>query len=280
MARPADGLPLALQEAVLGESESMPEGSETVRGYEFNSGCDMNALMASFMQTGFQATNLALAIAEVRKMRAWRLSDEPVAPDEDEELRDPAARAKVRCTIFMGVTSNLISAGTRETIRWLVEHRKIDCLVTTGGGIEEDIMKCLAPHYMGDFELRGAELRKKGINRIGNLLVPNNNYCKFEDWMRPILDEMLREQKEDGRVWSPQTMIARLGEVIDDKGSVLYWAQRNGIPVYCPAITDGSIGDMIYFHSFKNPGLVLDIAQVRRHARPRQLGRTPPQCGA
>ena len=274
MARPADGLPLALQEAVLGESESMPEGSETVRGYDFNSGCDMNALMASFMQTGFQATNLALAIAEVRKMRAWRLSDEPVAPDEDEELRDPAARAKVRCTIFMGVTSNLISAGTRETIRWLVEHRKIDCLVTTGGGIEEDIMKCLAPHYMGDFELRGADLRKKGINRIGNLLVPNNNYCKFEDWMRPILDEMLREQKEDGRVWSPQTMIARLGEVIDDKGSVLYWAQRNGIPVYCPAITDGSIGDMIYFHSFKNPGLVLDIAQVRRHARPQQLGRT------
>ena len=153
MARPADGLPLALQEAVLGESESMPEGSETVRGHDFNSGCDMNAVMAAFMHTGFQATNLALAIAEVRKMRAWRLSDEPVAPDEDEELRDPAARAKVRCTIFMGVTSNLISAGTRETIRWLVEHRKIDCLVTTGGGIEEDIMKCLAPHYMGDFEL-------------------------------------------------------------------------------------------------------------------------------
>merc|ERR1719424_2243097 len=261
MARPADGLPLALQEAVLGESESMPEGSETVRGHDFNSGCDMNALMASFMHTGFQATNLALAIAEVRKMRAWRLSDEPVAPDEDEELRDPAARAKVRCTIFMGVTSNLISAGTRETIRWLVEHRKIDCLVTTGGGIEEDIMKCLAPHYMGDFELRGAELRKKGINRIGNLLVPNNNYCKFEDWMRPILDEMLREQKESGRVWYPQQMIARLGEVIDNRESILYWAQRNGIPVYCPAITDGSIGDMIYFHSFKNPGLVLDIAR-------------------
>ena len=261
MARPADGLPLALQEAVLGESESMPEGSETVRGHDFNSGCDMNALMASFMHTGFQATNLALAIAEVRKMRAWRLSDEPVAPDEDEELRDPAARAKVRCTIFMGVTSNLISAGTRETIRWLVEHRKIDCLVTTGGGIEEDIMKCLAPHYMGDFELRGADLRKKGINRIGNLLVPNNNYCKFEDWMRPILDEMLREQKEDGRIWCPQQMIARLGEVIDHKESILYWAHRNNIPVYCPAITDGSIGDMIYFHSFKNPGLILDIAQ-------------------
>lgn len=40
-----------------------------------------------------------------------------------------------------------------------------------------------------------------------------------------------------------------------------YWAWRNQIPVYCPAITDGSIGDMVYFHSYTNPGLVIDIAQ-------------------
>lgn len=32
---------------------------------------------------------------------------------------------------------------------------------------------------------------------------------------------------------------------------------QNDIPVFCPALTDGSIGDMMYFHSFKNPGLVL-----------------------
>jgi deoxyhypusine synthase len=34
---------------------------------------------------------------------------------------------------------------------------------------------------------------------------------------------------------------------------------QNDIPVFCPALTDGSIGDMIYFHSFRSPGLVLDI---------------------
>jgi deoxyhypusine synthase len=34
---------------------------------------------------------------------------------------------------------------------------------------------------------------------------------------------------------------------------------QNNIPVFCPALTDGSIGDMIYFHSFRSPGLVLDI---------------------
>jgi len=36
---------------------------------------------------------------------------------------------------------------------------------------------------------------------------------------------------------------------------------QNNIPVFCPALTDGSIGDMIYFHSFRSPGFVLDIVQ-------------------
>ena len=253
--------PAIAQSAVLGESEEMPEGSIPVKGYDFNGGVDLAALLDSYAQTGFQATAFGQAVAEVRRMRAWRLSDEPVAADEKEELRSAEARARVRCTVFLGCTSNLVSAGTRETIRWLLEHKKVDCLVTTAGGIEEDLMKCLAPHYLGDFGLKGAELRKKGINRIGNLLVPNRNYCQFEDWMTPLLDEMLAEQQSKGTVWSPRTMIWKLGEAIADESSICYWAARNKIPIFCPAITDGSIGDMIYFHSFKNPGLVVDIAQ-------------------
>lgn len=73
---------------------------------------------------------------------------------------------------------------------------QVDCLVTTAGGIEEDFIKCLGPTYMGDFSLLGRELRMKGINRIGNLLVPNTNYCLFEDWLTPILDTLLLEQRE------------------------------------------------------------------------------------
>jgi deoxyhypusine synthase len=36
---------------------------------------------------------------------------------------------------------------------------------------------------------------------------------------------------------------------------------QNNIPVFCPALTDGSLGDMLYFHSFRSPGLVVDIVQ-------------------
>ncbi len=255
-------LPAILQTAVLGESEAMPEGSVPVGGYDFNRGTDLNALLASFATTGFQATSFGQAVEEVNRMRAWRLSDVPVADDEDDDLKSPEARSKVRATIFLGCTSNLVSAGTRETIRWLLEHKKVDCLVTTAGGIEEDIIKCLAPHYMGDFALKGSELRAKGINRIGNLLVPNRNYCLFEDWFSPVLDAMLEEQlATPGFYWSPSKMIHKMGECINDKSSICYWAWKNDIPVFCPAITDGSIGDMIYFHSFNKEGFVVDIAQ-------------------
>ena len=63
----------------------------------------------------------------------------------------------------------------------------IDCIVTTTGGIEEDIMKCMAPHYIGDFALDGKNLRSKGLNRIGNLIVPNENYALLESWFLPIV---------------------------------------------------------------------------------------------
>jgi deoxyhypusine synthase len=41
---------------------------------------------------------------------------------------------------------------------------------------------------------------------------------------------------------------------------------QNNVPIYCPALTDGSLGDMIYFHSFRNPGLVIDIVQGNQFA--------------
>jgi deoxyhypusine synthase len=60
-------------------------------------------------------------------------------------------------------------------------------------------------------------------------------------------------------------VVARLGREIDNPDSVYYWADRNGIPVYCPALTDGSIGDMLYFFTYKSsPSLNIDIvADIR-----------------
>jgi len=56
-------------------------------------------------------------------------------------------------------------------------------------------------------------------------------------------------------------MVHRFGREIDNETSVCYWAYKNNVPLFCPAITDGSVGDMIYFHTYKRPGFIVDVAQ-------------------
>lgn len=41
----------------------------------------------------------------------------------------------------------------------------MDVIATTAGGIEEDLIKCLGPFYIGDFNLPGKDLFKKGLDR-------------------------------------------------------------------------------------------------------------------
>lgn len=188
------------------------------------------------------------------------------------DWRDPETNAKT--TIFLGYTSNLVSSGLRSVLRYLVEHKHVSAIVTTAGGIEEDLIKCLGPTYLSTFTANGAHLRDQGMNRIGNLVVPNANYGLFEDWVVPILDTLLAEQTasrerndDEELIWTPSTVIARLGKEINDESSILYWAYKNDIPIFCPALTDGSLGDMLHFHTFKTSPkrLVIDIVQdIRR----------------
>jgi len=253
------------KEAITQKSVEMPAGSVTVEGYDFNKGVNYEQLLASFARTGFQAMHFGQAVEQVRSMISLRKQPPPAKPYADEE-----SAPRNNCTIFLGYTSNMSSTGVRDVIRFLVQHKLVDVIVTTGGGIEEDFIKCMAPTYLGDFKLRGENLRKQGLNRIGNLIVPNKNYCMFEDWFTPILDKMLSEQNEAGVNWTPSKMIERMGLEINNEQSIYYWAARNRIPVFSPAITDGAIGDCVHFHSYGSPGLRIDIAEdihrINKHA--------------
>nr|AWH67716.1 deoxyhypusine synthase [Amsonia hubrichtii] len=256
-----DNLLDSVRSVVFKESETLEGTCRKIEGYDFNKGVDYRELLKSMVSTGFQASNLGDAIDVVNQMLDWKLSDESPSEGCCGEERNPTFRESVRCKVFLGFTSNLVSSGVRDTIRYLVQHHMVDVVVTTAGGVEEDLIKCLAPTYKGDFSLPGAALRSKGLNRIGNLLVPNENYCKFEDWIIPIFDKMLEEQSSENVLWTPSKVISRLGKEVNNESSYLYWAYKNKIPVFCPGLTDGSLGDMLYFHSFRNPGLVIDIVQ-------------------
>ncbi len=218
---------------VLRDSEELKDYTP-IKGYDFDKGFNFDNLMQSFATTGFQATNLAKSIEIIKEMR------------------------KNKCTIFLGYTSNMVTSGLRDIFRYLAKHKMVDVIVTTAGGVEEDIIKCIEPFALGSFEAVGKELREKGINRTGNIFVPNSRYIKYEIFLLPLLKEINDKYKKP---ITPSEFISELGKKINNEDSIYYWAQKNNIPVFCPALTDGSTGDIIYFFKFKNPNFSIDIAE-------------------
>ncbi len=233
--------------------KNLLRGSEDVhgnviRGYDFNEGVDYGKLVRSFKDMGFQASALSRAIEIVRKM-----IDEKVF-------------------IFFGYTSNMASSGLRDMIRYLVEHNKIGVIVTTAGGIEEDIIKCLGDFVLGDFRAPGKILREKGINRIGNIYAPNSRYVAFEGFLQPILEELWKEHTNGEKAVCASDLVWRLGERINHKDSICYWAWKNKIRIFCPALMDGALGDNVYFFGFKKPDFKIDIVEDARRLNDMTIG--------
>lgn len=139
-----------------------------------------------------------------------------------------------------------------------MKHKHVAAIVTTAGGIEEDFIKCLGKTYLADFNLDGASLRKRGMNRIGNLIVPNDNYCKFEDWLTPILDAMLLEQLESKQVWTPSSFIRRLGKEIDNEESVYYWAYKVNYKIYYSPKSEATFRTIYRYSVRPSPTVLLE----------------------
>lgn len=64
----ADHAPSVAMEAVLKPSCDLPEDMPKIKGYDFNQGVDLQAVLKSYLTTGFQASSLAMAIQEINHM--------------------------------------------------------------------------------------------------------------------------------------------------------------------------------------------------------------------
>lgn len=207
----------------------------TVKGPSFEDKETLETFIKAYGTVGFQATNVSLAISEIDSMRAGK--------------------------VFFGCTSSIISSGLRDTVKHLAKYKLVDVMVISGGGIEEDIIKTLSPHKIAAFDLKGKVLRENGLNRIGNLVVPNESYFVFEKWFTEVLDEILAPYTEkDPLILTPSSFIKILGQKVSCEESILYWASKNDIPIYSPAITDGSIGDILTLYK-KRKCFKLDIVE-------------------
>ena len=217
-----------------------------IEGYNFDDKFDFEKFIKSYMSMGFQGSNLGKAIKVFENML---------------EEREKGLK------IWLSFTGNMISSGNREIIKFLVKNRVIDGITTTASSIEEDIIKCIRPFHLGTFEVQGKFLADECIGRIGNIFAPYDRYAYFEKFFSNFLNDALKGNK--ARILSASELANKAGFYLEKdeltknnfESSFLYWASKNNIPVFCPGITDGAIGDMTVFFRQKNPDFVIDAAK-------------------
>lgn len=165
---------------------------------------------------------------------------------------------KASAKIFLTFTSNMVTSGLRGFFAQIIKLGMADVLVTTAGAIEEDIMKALGERFVvGDFRSDDVELHENGVNRVGNLMITNESYCNFENAVLPMLDKIYAKQKR----LTVSEFLREIGLQLDDENSILYQAAKHDIPIFCPGITDGSLGFHLFMFQQKHDDFIIDVVK-------------------
>ncbi|MEM2083593.1 MAG: deoxyhypusine synthase [Nitrososphaerota archaeon] len=168
---------------------------------------------------GFTAKKFALAIRIIKEM-----------VNDKETLK------------FLSFPACIIATGNRGIIKEMVKRKWFNVIVTTCGTLDHDVARSFKNYYHGSFRMNDVKLHKKGINRIGNILVPNDSYgIIIEERMSKWLKEIYNEKKEI----STYELCWEIGKRLKED-SILYWSWKNNIPIIVPGITDGAIGYQLW----------------------------------
>lgn len=207
---------------------------DVVKDFKWNDGMSVEETVDRFRNIGFQSIELSKAVDVVIRMK------------------------KAGAKIFLTYTSNMVTSGLRGFFAQLIKLKIPDVIVTTVGGIEEDIMKSLGQKFIiGDFYSDDVELHEKGVNRVGNLYITTESYAQFEDTIGPMIDKLYKIKPR----WPVSELLDKLGEDLNDNDSILYQAHKNKIPIFCPAITDGAFGFHLFMYQQKKPDFVVDVVK-------------------
>jgi deoxyhypusine synthase len=211
-----------------------------IAGFEPSAGMTVSELLSAYSTLGFQASHLANAVDVVSRMK------------------------KDKATVFLAFTSNMVSSGLREVIAALCKRKLVDCIVTSTGSIEEDVMKSRAPFLLGSFNSDDVEVKKNGMNRIGNIFVKDEQYADLEKIHLAFIEKMYSKHN---RKMCASEYVAELGATLSDENSFLYWCSKNKIPVFLPGPLDGAMGDHFYYFNkqrYKEPFVIDAAEEVRR----------------
>lgn len=206
---------------------------DKVKDYNIQSS-SLSLLINDMMHSGgFESTNLSTGINILQKM-----------------MKD------MKCTKFLSFIGAIMSTGVRGIIRDMLRYKMFDCVITTCGAIDHDIARTSANYYSGDLRMDDHLLLKKGIHRLGNVLVPQDSYGPvIERKMQQCLRKLYNEGKKN---ISTYELLEHLGGLLDES-SFLYWASKNHIPVIVPGIVDGAVGSQLWLFNQRHKDFSINI---------------------
>ena len=160
------------------------------------------------------------------------------------------------CTKFLSFPAAIVATGLRGVLVDMVKARMVDVIITTCGTLDHDIARTLGDYYVGSFDMDDARLKKAGYHRLGNVLVPLADYGPLiEKQMQPLLARIYERRKSV----TTEELAAEIGRDLGSERSLLYWAEKKGVPVFVPGITDGAVGSQAWLFSESHRDFRIDL---------------------
>lgn len=168
--------------------------------------------------------------------------------------------ADEQMTTFLSFPADIIATGTRGVIHELLRGGYVDAVLTTCGTLDHDLARTFRPYYHGEWDLDDVELHRKGLYRLGNLVIPEANYGAIvERKMQALLARLWRSGV---RRLSTRDLVWAIGESIGGtagRSSLCRAAFERKVPVFVPGITDGAVGSQIWLFWQNHKELFVDL---------------------
>jgi deoxyhypusine synthase len=171
-------------------------------------------------------------------------------------------------TIFLGLAGSLSTAGMWRIIKWLVENRYVDVLVSTGANISEDIVEALGFKYYKTYPtVDDAKLLERKYDRFYDTVVNELEYRQMESLIGEFIDTL-----PEGGVYSTMEFLHLFGKFLSERGvdSIVASAYKHGVPVFSPALVDSGYGIAAVLKYRRGHRIVLDM--VRDFAQLVEIG--------
>ncbi|UCH03662.1 MAG: deoxyhypusine synthase family protein [Candidatus Thorarchaeota archaeon] len=151
------------------------------------------------------------------------------------------------CFRFLSLSGPMVPGGLRRLVSHLVELGMVNAIVTNGANIVHDLVEAYGgKHHRVPGDRNDQQLRDAGMGRIADLYVEEKHFQTLEKKVYAFLDA-LPEEKMTGL--APSEFLARLGNTLTDKASVVYQAAQNSVPIFSPGLMDSMLGLHMYTYS-------------------------------